>query len=45
MLAHLLEPTPLPPTVRSNRLPVGSPLYNECVEFLIDEAEIGRAHV
>jgi 3-phenylpropionate/cinnamic acid dioxygenase small subunit len=40
MLAHLLEPTPLPPTVRSNRVPVGSPLYNECVEFLIDEAEM-----
>ena len=40
MLANLLEPTPLPSTVRGNRMPVGSPLYNECVEFLIDEAEM-----
>lgn len=40
MFANLLEPTPLPFTVRGNRMPVGSPLYNECVEFLIDEAEM-----
>jgi 3-phenylpropionate/cinnamic acid dioxygenase small subunit len=40
MFANLLEPTPLPSTVRGNRMPVGSPLYNECVEFLIDEAEM-----
>ncbi len=40
MLANLLEPTPLPPSLRANRLPVGSTMYNECVEFLIDEAEM-----
>lgn len=40
MIANLLEPTPLPPTVRANRVAVGSPLYNEILEFLYDEAEM-----
>lgn len=35
-----LEPTPLPPSLRANRVPVGSPLYNDMVEFLYDEAEL-----
>ncbi|WP_066343296.1 aromatic-ring-hydroxylating dioxygenase subunit beta [Azohydromonas lata] len=40
MIANLLEPTPLPPTVRANRVSVGCALYNEIVEFLYDEAEM-----
>jgi 3-phenylpropionate/cinnamic acid dioxygenase small subunit len=40
MEKNLLEPTPLPPSVRTNRLAIGSPVYNEILEFLIDEAEM-----
>jgi 3-phenylpropionate/cinnamic acid dioxygenase small subunit len=40
MIANLLEPTPLPAAVRANRVHVGSPTYNEIVEFLYDEAEL-----
>lgn len=40
MYLNLLEPTPLPPTVRANRVHVGSAVYNNIVEFLIDEAEL-----
>ncbi len=40
MLQQLLEPTPLPATQRENRVATGSPLYNEVLEFLIDEAEL-----
>lgn|SRR5690606_15798240 len=39
-LLALLEPTPLPPSVRANRIAIGSPIYNEILEFLIDEAEM-----
>jgi len=39
-LLALLEPTPLPPSVRANRIAIGSPVYNEILEFLIDEAEM-----
>ena len=35
-----LEPRPLPPSLRANRVPVGSPLYNDMVEFMYDEAEM-----
>ncbi len=37
---NLLEPTPLPPSVRANRVAIGTPLYNEVLEFLYDEAEL-----
>ena len=40
MLQNLLEPTPLPPSVRANRLAIGSPEYNEILDFLYDEAEM-----
>ena len=40
MMVNLLEPTPLPTPVRAQRLHVGSPVYNEIVEFLYDEAEL-----
>lgn len=40
MIANLLEPTPLPAPVRAQRVAVGSPVYNEIVEFLYDEAEM-----
>jgi 3-phenylpropionate/cinnamic acid dioxygenase small subunit len=40
MIANLLEPTPLPSPVRAQRVAVGSPVYNEIVEFLYDEAEM-----
>lgn len=39
-LQELLEPTPLPASVRANRVKVGTPVYNDIVEFLIDEAEL-----
>lgn len=39
-LLALLEPTPLPPTIRANRVSSGSPLHHEIVDFLIDEAEM-----
>lgn len=35
-----LEPTPLPPSVRANRVAIGSAQYNEVLEFLYDEAEM-----
>jgi 3-phenylpropionate/cinnamic acid dioxygenase small subunit len=35
-----LEPTPLPPSVRANRIAIGSEVYNEILEFLYDEAEL-----
>lgn len=35
-----LEPRPLPPSVRANRVAIGSTLYNEVLEFLYDEAEL-----
>jgi 3-phenylpropionate/cinnamic acid dioxygenase small subunit len=34
-----LEPTPLPPSVRANRVAIGSQVYNDIVEFMYDEAE------
>lgn len=37
---NLLEPTPLPPSVRANRVAVGTPLYDDIVTFLYDEAEL-----
>lgn len=37
---NLLEPTPLPMSVRANRVAIGSPLYNEILEFYYDEAEL-----
>jgi 3-phenylpropionate/cinnamic acid dioxygenase small subunit len=40
MSANLLEPTPLPAPARAQRVAVGSPIYNEIVEFLYDEAEL-----
>ena len=40
MTHNVLEPTPLPPSIRANRVPIGSPLYNEIVEFFYDEAEM-----
>jgi 3-phenylpropionate/cinnamic acid dioxygenase small subunit len=39
-LQQLLEPTPLPPTIRANRVSSGDPLYAEINDFLIDEAEL-----
>ena len=36
---QMLEPTPLPETARSARIAIGAPIYNDMVEFLIDEAE------
>ena len=33
-----LEPTPLPPSVRANRVAIGSQVYNDIVEFMYDEA-------
>lgn len=35
-----LEPPPLPPSLRENRVPIGSPVYNDMLEFLYDEAEM-----
>ncbi len=35
-----LEPTPLPPSIREKRVAIGSPLYNEILEFFYDEAEM-----
>lgn len=40
MLQKLLEPTPLPPSVKANRIASGSEIYNEIVDFLYDEAEM-----
>jgi len=40
MLQELLEPTPLPPSVRKNRIAIGSEVYNEVLNFLYDEAEM-----
>jgi len=40
MLQQLLEPTPLPPSLKANRIPAGHALYNEVLDFLYDEAEI-----
>lgn len=40
MTHNLLEPTPLPPSLRINRVAIGSDLYNEIVEFFYDEAEM-----
>lgn len=37
---NLLEPTPLPPTVRAQRVALGSAVYNDVLEFLYDEAEL-----
>lgn len=37
---NLLEPTPLPPSVRSQRVPFSAPLYDEILAFLYDEAEL-----
>jgi 3-phenylpropionate/cinnamic acid dioxygenase small subunit len=34
------EPRALPPSVRANRVAIGSQLYNDVVEFLYDEAEL-----
>ncbi len=39
-LQTLLEPTPLPPSDRAKRVAIGSPLYNDILEFLYDEAEM-----
>ncbi|UZG46084.1 aromatic-ring-hydroxylating dioxygenase subunit beta [Caldimonas thermodepolymerans] len=39
-LQRVLEPTPLPPTIRANRVGSGDPLYAEINDFLIDEAEL-----
>lgn len=39
-LQQFLEPTPLPPTVRANRLSSADPVYAEIVDFLVDEAEM-----
>jgi 3-phenylpropionate/cinnamic acid dioxygenase small subunit len=39
-LQTLLEPTPLPASERARRVAIGSPLYNEILEFLYDEAEM-----
>ncbi|RQH04896.1 aromatic-ring-hydroxylating dioxygenase subunit beta [Paraburkholderia dinghuensis] len=40
MSLNLLEPTPLPPTIHARRVHMGSPVYNEIFEFLVDEAEL-----
>jgi 3-phenylpropionate/cinnamic acid dioxygenase small subunit len=40
MIANLLEPTPVPAPVRAQRVSFGSPVYNEIVDFLYDEAEM-----
>lgn len=40
LLQTLLEPTPLPPSDRSKRVAINSPLYNEILEFFYDEAEL-----
>lgn len=40
MLQQLLEPTPLPPSVKARRIAIGSPIYNEVLNFLYDEAEM-----
>ncbi|KAI5913319.1 MULTISPECIES: aromatic-ring-hydroxylating dioxygenase subunit beta [Rhodocyclales] len=40
MLQQLLEPTPLPPSIKANRIPSGSDTYNEVLDFLYDEAEM-----
>lgn len=39
-LQTLLEPTPLPASDRTRRVAIGSPLYNDILEFLYDEAEL-----
>jgi 3-phenylpropionate/cinnamic acid dioxygenase small subunit len=40
MLQQLLEPSPLPPSIKANRVAIGSALYNEVLEFLYDEADM-----
>lgn len=40
MEINLLEPTPLPMTDKSKRVVIGSPLYNEILQFYYDEAEM-----
>lgn len=40
MHTNLLEPTPLPPTIKANRVAIGTDLYNEIVQYLYDEAEM-----
>ena len=40
MLQKLLEPTPVPPSVKANRVATGSALYNEILDFYYDEAEM-----
>lgn len=40
MMLNLLEPTPLPTPLLAQRVHVGSPVYNEIVEYLYDEAEL-----
>lgn len=40
MLQKLLEPTPLPPSFKANRVRAGDSLYNEILDFLYDEAEM-----
>jgi hypothetical protein len=37
-----LEPAPLPPSLRANRVAVGSPLYNDMVEFMYEKPRFQR---
>ena len=39
-LQALLEPTPLPPTIKANRVARSTPIYDAIVDFLYDEAEM-----
>jgi 3-phenylpropionate/cinnamic acid dioxygenase small subunit len=39
-LLALLEPTPLPPSVRANRIASATSIYSDIVDFLYDEAEM-----
>lgn len=40
MHVNLLEPTPLPATDKAKRVPIGSELYNEVLQYLYDESEM-----